>query len=75
MLYRPSPSETTVRTFSMRAGLVASTVAPGNTAPDASRTTPAIPLACWARNRRLRREGRNAAKMQAELERLLVIPD
>jgi 2-polyprenyl-6-methoxyphenol hydroxylase-like FAD-dependent oxidoreductase len=33
------------------------------------------PLACWARNRRLRREGRNAAKMQAELERLLVIPD
>ena len=33
------------------------------------------PLACWLRNRRLYREGRNAAKMQAELERLLVIPD
>jgi 2-polyprenyl-6-methoxyphenol hydroxylase-like FAD-dependent oxidoreductase len=33
------------------------------------------PLACWLRNRRLRREGRNAEKMQAELERLLEIPD
>jgi 2-polyprenyl-6-methoxyphenol hydroxylase-like FAD-dependent oxidoreductase len=33
------------------------------------------PLACWLRNRRLRREGRNAGKMQAELERLLEIPD
>jgi 2-polyprenyl-6-methoxyphenol hydroxylase-like FAD-dependent oxidoreductase len=32
-------------------------------------------LACWARNRRLRRAGRNAEKMQAELERLLVIPE
>jgi 2-polyprenyl-6-methoxyphenol hydroxylase-like FAD-dependent oxidoreductase len=32
-------------------------------------------LACWARNRRLRREGQNAERMQAELERLLVIPD
>jgi len=33
------------------------------------------PLACWLRNRRLRREGQNAEKMQSELERLLVIPD
>ena len=33
------------------------------------------PFACWLRNRRLRREGRNAEKMQAELERLLEIPD
>jgi 2-polyprenyl-6-methoxyphenol hydroxylase-like FAD-dependent oxidoreductase len=33
------------------------------------------PLPCWLRNRRLRREGQNAAKMQSELERLLVIPD
>ena len=33
------------------------------------------PLACWLRNRRLYREGRNAEKMQAELERLLVIPE
>jgi len=29
-------------------------------------------LACWLRNRRVRREGRNAAKSQADLERLLV---
>src|SRR5881628_1816177 len=32
----------TDRTFSMRAGLAASTVTPGSTAPEASRTTPAI---------------------------------
>src|SRR5215468_3346849 len=40
----------TVRTFSMSAGLAASTVTPGSTAPEASLTTPAIPLAaaCWA---------------------------
>ena len=45
MLYRPSLSVTTLRTFSMRAGLAASTVTPGSTAPDVSLTTPAIPLA------------------------------
>jgi 2-polyprenyl-6-methoxyphenol hydroxylase-like FAD-dependent oxidoreductase len=28
-------------------------------------------LACWLRNRRVRREGRDAGKMQADLERLL----
>src|SRR5262249_3532946 len=40
----------TVRVFSMREGLAASTVTPGSTAPEASLTTPAIPLAaaCWA---------------------------
>src|SRR5437660_9401087 len=33
----------------MSTGLVASTVTPGSTAPDGSRTTPAMPLAaCWA---------------------------
>src|SRR5262249_51609215 len=42
ILYWPSPSVTTVRTFSMRAGLAASTVTPGKTAPVASRTTPAM---------------------------------
>src|SRR5262245_39071530 len=36
----PAPSVTTVRTFSMRAGLAASTVTPGSTAPDVSRTVP-----------------------------------
>src|SRR6266850_1552075 len=29
------------------------------------------PVGCWLRNRRIRREGRNAEKMQADLERLL----
>lgn len=32
-------------------------------------------LGCWLRNRRIAREGRNAAKMQADLERLLAIPE
>ena len=47
MRYWPPPSVTTVRTFSMSAGLAASTVTPGSTAPDASRTTPAIDA--WAK--------------------------
>ena len=38
--YWPVPSVTTERTFSINAGLAASTVTPGNTAPDASRTVP-----------------------------------
>src|SRR4029079_837176 len=33
---------------SMSAGLAASTETPGSTPPDASRTVPAMPLACWA---------------------------
>src|SRR4029453_8057265 len=45
MLYLPSLSVTAVRVLSIRAGLVASTVTPGSTAPDASLTRPAIPLA------------------------------
>src|ERR1700730_6062819 len=48
MLNRPSPSVTTVRTRSMRAGLAASTVTPGITAFDVSRTTPEMPAACCA---------------------------
>ena len=38
----PLASVTAVRTFSMSAGLAASTVTPGRTAPELSRTTPAI---------------------------------
>ena len=34
----------TLRTFSMRAGLAASTVTPGSTPPEASRTTPTMLL-------------------------------
>src|SRR5881397_2143797 len=42
ILYCPEPSVTTVRTFSISAGLAASTVTPGSTAPVVSLTTPAI---------------------------------
>src|SRR5215475_11388362 len=41
MRYCPLPSVIAVRTFSIRAGLEASTVTPGSTASEASRTTPA----------------------------------
>jgi hypothetical protein len=46
MRYCPSPSLVVTRTFSIRTGLVASTVTPGSTPPVASLTTPAIAL--WA---------------------------
>ena len=45
MVYLPVPSVTPDRTFSMRTGLEASTVAPGSTAPDVSLTRPAS-VAC-----------------------------
>ena len=45
MRYWPVPSVTTVRTFSVNAGLDASTVTPGRMAPDESLTTPAM-VAC-----------------------------
>ncbi len=46
MRYRPWPSVTVERVFSMSAGLLASTMTPGTTAPDESLTEPAI--AAWA---------------------------
>src|SRR4029079_8233742 len=47
--YAPAPSVTTVRTFSIRAGLAASTVTPGKNAPDVSLTVPAmLPVAACA---------------------------
>ena len=42
MRYWPEPSVTAVRAFSISAGLEASTVTPGSTAPDASLTTPVM---------------------------------
>src|SRR5688572_26562548 len=45
MRYRPAPSVAVVRTFSISAGLAASTVTPGRTAPDESLTAPAM-VAC-----------------------------
>ena len=47
--YTPLLSVTAVRTFSMSAGLATSTVTPGNTPPDESRTVPAmapVPKVC-----------------------------
>src|SRR5437016_4189201 len=84
MLYRPAPSETAVRTFSISAGLAASTVTPGSTAPDVSFTTPAIPLACCAhalgaRSRELAnartRALTNVVRSQNIFIRLSPIPD
>ena len=46
--YTPVLSVVTERTFSMSAGLEASTVTPGNTAPDVSLTTPPIDACAWA---------------------------
>src|SRR6267378_1031014 len=49
ILYWPSPSVMAARTFSMSAGLDASTVTPGSTAPVLSLTEPAmIPVCAWA---------------------------
>src|SRR3954452_23357294 len=50
MRYVPFSSVTTVRTFSMSAGLAASTVTPGSTAPVVSLTSPAR-AACAAATR------------------------
>src|SRR5678810_1184940 len=46
--YWPDPSVTTVRTFSISAGLAASTVTPGSTAPDASLTVPEMDACAYA---------------------------
>src|ERR1051325_10967953 len=46
--YWPVPSVTTDRTFSIRAGLAASMVTPGRTAPDASFTRPTIEPCAYA---------------------------
>jgi hypothetical protein len=48
MLNRPSLSVMAVRTFSISAGLAASTVTPGRTPPDASTTAPPMLLVCCA---------------------------
>src|SRR5262245_64049728 len=49
ILYWPVSSVTTERPFSMRASLLASTLTPGNTAPDVTLTTPAIALCAYVR--------------------------
>src|SRR5216684_615811 len=46
ILYCPELSVITDRTLSINAGLEASTVTPGSTAPDVSLTTPPMALVC-----------------------------
>ena len=53
MRYWPALSVTTVRTFSVSAGLAASTVTPGSTPPDASLTVP-VRVPCANAKRRQR---------------------
>jgi hypothetical protein len=49
MVYRPAPSVTPTRVFSISAGLEASAVTPGSTAPVESCTTPEmLPPNVWA---------------------------
>src|SRR5207302_516283 len=48
MRYRPPSSVTAERSCSINAGLFASTVTPGNTAPDVSATTPVTAAPVWA---------------------------
>src|SRR5262249_9594399 len=48
MRYRPPSSVTAERSCSINAGLFASTVTPGNTAPDESVTTPVTAAPVWA---------------------------
>jgi hypothetical protein len=50
MEYCPVPLVTTVRVFSMSAGLDASTVTPGRTAPEASLAVPTIDAVACANN-------------------------
>src|SRR5262245_59446122 len=58
--YWPAPSLTAVRIFSISAGLAASTVTPGSTAPDASLTAPAIDACANARFGRIHANARKA---------------
>src|SRR6266849_3471771 len=64
MRYCPVPSVTADRVFSMSAGLAASTVTPGSTAPDASRTVP-VTDACANRGTGSSRRTTNARHVDA----------
>src|SRR6184192_470202 len=68
MEYRPSPSVTTLRVFSINTGLAASTVTPGRIAPDESFTSPAIVLCAAAT------EGRSVSSARAAQMRATATP-
>src|SRR5262245_53564352 len=65
MVYRPSSFVTAVLDFSISAGLEASTVAPGSTAPVVSLTTPAMPVVCAETSTSARKATANAAVSSA----------
>src|SRR6185295_16725571 len=65
MLNCPWPLVTTERVRSIRTSLDASTVTPGSTAPDASRTTPAMALCAWAADGSRASHTRLAAAIEA----------
>src|SRR5688572_27901567 len=71
MRYCPVPSVTAVRAFSMRAALAASTVTPGRTALDGSRTTPE--MVAWA-NTTLGRSRRPTSAAETFPTRSMVNP-
>jgi hypothetical protein len=69
-------SVTPVRTFSIKAGLAASTVTPGSTAPDVSFTTPAMLLVpVWADTAAdMSVSQLSVTKLITDLGRLMVFP-
>ena len=67
MRYWPVSSLTTDRTFSIRTGLAASTVTPGSTPPDVSRTTPVMAACAYAAAGSSRKPTMTAAVPQANL--------
>jgi hypothetical protein len=66
------PSETAVRTFSMSAGLEASTVTPGSTAPEVSLIEPAMTAWANAAAGRVRRDPATRRNRTARIEYLMV---
>src|SRR5882724_11264560 len=67
ILYSPVASVTALRTFSINAGLLASTVTPGSTAPVASLTVPEIaPVPCADANDGRHRNQANATANRSD---------
>src|SRR6185503_3902928 len=75
MRYWPVPSVTTDRTRSISAGLVASTVTPGSTAPDESLTTPVMDAWAYAAHGMIASHARtiNASRRYRSIDRLLTV--
>src|SRR5262245_51501700 len=74
MRYWPVPSVTADRVFSISAGLDASTVTPGRTAPDESRTVP-VTDACAKRGAGISRTARIVRPFVALRMKHVLLPD